>query len=350
MGDQEMAKNDSLNSYEGMSVTIKDIARIINMSHTTVSRALNDSPLISDTTKSRVRAIAEEYNYTPNVNARGLVLSKSYNIGLFFSTIKTGTSAGFFMDSVRGVNEVIRDNYSLSVEGIDDFKDLSKISTRFFDGIILMSQSQEDDPFIQHVINQNIPFILLNRELDKLVATTILADDITGAYKATECLIKKGHSRIAIIEGKPEFKNTQRRKEGFLQALRKYHIPYFPEISFRGNYDLDSGYVAMKKILDQEDLPSAVFCFNDDMAVGAMKAINEEGFKIPENISLVGFDDSAYSAYLNPALTSVSRPIEQMCTEGARIILEKIDGVIQKNKTIYLKTELKERDSVRNLK
>jgi LacI family transcriptional regulator len=332
-----------------MSVTIKDIARIINMSHTTVSRALNNSPLISEATKSKVRAIADKYHYTPNVNARGLVLSKSYNIGLFFSTIKTGTSAGFFMDSVRGVNEVIRDNYSLSVEGVDDLKDLSKISSRFFDGIILMSQSQEDDFFIQHVISQNIPFILLNRELDLPVATTILADDKTGAYKAAVCLIRKGHTRIGLIEGKPEFKNTQRRKEGFLNALREYHIEYDPTLSETGNYDLDGGYVAMKKILSHCNTLTAVFCFNDDMAVGAMKAIHEEGLQIPENISLVGFDDSEYAAYLNPALTSVSRPIEQMCVEGARILTEKIEGLSQKNKTIFLKTELKERDSVRNL-
>jgi len=332
-----------------MSVTIKDIARIINMSHTTVSRALNDSPLISDVTKSRVQAVAKKYNYTPNVNARGLVLSKSYNIGLFFSTIKTGTSAGFFMDSVRGVNAVIRDNYGLSVEGVDDFKDLSKVSHRIFDGIILMSQSQDDDRFIRHVIRQKIPFILLNREIDKPVVTTILADDKAGAFKATECLIDKGHTRISIIEGKPEFKNTQRRKEGFFQALHKHNITFSPELSVVGNYDLDGGYVAMKRILLIKNLPTAVFCFNDDMAVGAMKAIHEMGLKIPEDISLVGFDDSEYAAYLNPTLTSVSRPIEQMCIEGAKVLLGKIDGIRQKNKTIFLKTELKERDSARKL-
>jgi LacI family transcriptional regulator len=332
-----------------MSVTIKDIARIINMSHTTVSRALNDSPLISKATKSRVHAVAKKYNYTPNVNARGLVLSKSYNIGLFFSTIKSGTSAGFFMDSVRGVNAVIRDNYSLSVEGVDDFLDLSKISQRFFDGIILMSQSQDDDRFIRHVVRQKIPFVLLNREIDRPVVTTILADDQAGAFKAAECLIEKGHTKIGIIEGKPDFKNTQRRKEGFLRALHKHKIKFLPELSVIGNYDLDGGYIAMKKILSATNLPTAVFCFNDDMAVGAMKAIHESGMQIPEDISLVGFDDSEYAAYLNPNLTSVSRPIEQMCIEGARMLLKKIDGEKQKNKTIFLKTELKERDSARKL-
>ena len=332
-----------------MSVTIKDIARMINMSHTTVSRALNDSPLISEATKSRVQAVARKYNYTPNVNARGLVLSKSYNIGLFFSTLKTGTSAGFFMDSVRGVNAVIKDNYSLSVEGVDDFKILMKISPRFFDGIILMSQSQDDDRFIRHIVRQKIPFVLLNREIEKPMVTTILADDETGAYKATDCLIKKGHTRIGIIEGKPEFKNTQQRKKGFLQAMQTHNIRFSKELSVVGNYDLDGGYNAMKRLLSLEIIPTAVFCFNDDMAVGAMKAIHEIGLKIPEDISLVGFDDSEYAAYLNPNLTSVSRPIEQMCIEGARVLLEKIEGIKQKNKTIFLKTELKERDPARKL-
>jgi len=332
-----------------MSITIKDIAKIINMSHTTVSRALNDSPLISEDTKSRVRAVAEKYKYTPNVNARGLVLSKSYNIGLFFSTLKKGTSAGFFMDSVRGVNEIIKDSYSLSVEGVDDFRDHAKISSRFFDGIILMSQSRDDDRFIRHVVRQKIPFVLLNRELDQPKVTTILADDRTGAFMATECLISKGHTRIAIIEGIQEFRNTQRRREGFQLALEKHKIPFDPGNSLRGNYDLDGGYHAMKKILGQSQLPSAIFCFNDDMAAGAMKAIYEQGLKIPEDVSIVGFDDSDYAAYLNPALTSVSRPIERMCREGARILLEKIEGNKQKNSTIFLKTELKERDSVLDL-
>jgi DNA-binding LacI/PurR family transcriptional regulator len=319
------------------------------MSHTTVSRALNDSPLISEATKSKVRAVADKYKYTPNVYARGLVLSKSYNIGLFFSTIRTGTSAGFFLDSVRGVNAVIRDSYSLSVEGVDDFKDLSKVSTRFFDGIILMSQSQEDDRFIHHVMRQDIPFILLNREFDNDRITCILADDQTGAFNATRCLIQKGHKRIGIIEGIREFKNTQRRKAGYLQALRIHKIRYNPDYCDSGNYNLMGGYTAMKRMLNLKAVPSAVFCLNDDMAVGAMKAIHESGLKVPDDISLVGFDDSDYAAFLNPALTSVSRPIEQMCIEGARILLQKIDTGLQKNDTIFLKTELKERDSVRYL-
>ena len=332
-----------------MSITIKDIARILNVSHTTVSRALNNSPLISEDTKTKVRQVAQKHNYSPNVNARSLVLSKSHNIGLFFSTLQAGTSAGFFLESVRGVNKIIKDQYSLSVEGVDDFKEYSKISPRYFDGIILMSQSQEDDAFIKHVISQDIPFILLNRELENTLITTILADDRTGAYNATECLIKKGHKKIGIIEGKSEFKNTHRRKEGFLSALESNGINYIKKYSVNGYYDLDGGHTAMKQILSNQDYPTAMFCLNDDMAVGAMKAIYESGLKIPDDISIVGFDDNEYSAYLTPALTTVSRPIEQMCSKGARILLEKIESGDQNNTTIFLRTELKERDSVRNL-
>lgn len=332
-----------------MSITIKDIARILNVSHTTVSRALNDSPLISEGTKTKVRQVAQKHNYSPNVNARSLVLSKSHNLGLFFSTLQAGTSAGFFLESVRGVNEIIKDQYSLSVEGVDDFKEYSKITPRYFDGIILMSQSQEDDAFIRHVIAQNIPFILLNRELENPSVTTILADDKTGAYNATDCLIKKGHKKIGIIEGKSEFKNTHRRKEGFMAALQSHGLNYFQEYAVNGYYDPVGGYNAMKKILSNQDHPTAMFCLNDDMAVGAMKAIYESGLKIPEDISLVGFDDNEFSAYLTPALTTVSRPIEKMCSKGAQILLKKIESGEQNNTTIFLKTELKERDSVRKL-
>jgi DNA-binding LacI/PurR family transcriptional regulator len=337
-------------SLTHMSITIKDIARIINVSHTTVSRALNNSPLISEATKKKVLKIAEKYNYKPNVSARSLVLAKSYNIGLFFSTIKTGTSAGFFLDAVRGVNGIIRDNYSLSVEGLDDFRDFSKVSQRYFDGIILMSQSTKDDVFIKHVIGKNIPFVLLNRESDIGKVTTILADDTAGAYSATRWLIGHGHERIGIIEGKSEFKTSHRRKEGYLRALEENGISYNRSWSVNGNYDLEGGYKAMQVLLNRTELPTGVFCLNDDMAVGAMKAVFESGLKIPEDISLIGFDDSIFASYLTPSLTSVRRPIEKMSAKGTKILVEKVQGIERKIDIIYLRTELKIRNSVQDIR
>jgi LacI family transcriptional regulator len=332
-----------------MSITIKDIARLANVSHTTVSRALNDSPLISEATKKKVRKVAEKYNYRPNVFARSLVLAKSYNIGLFFTTIRKGTSANFFLDTVRGVNGIIRDNYSLTVEGIDDFQDFGKISSRYFDGIILMSQSAKDDRLIEHVVHTGIPFVLLNRETGIPDITTVLADDTTGSYKATEWLIRHGHKKIGLIEGRQEFKTTHRRKKGYLQAHEEYGLVCNPTLTVTGNFDIAGGYFGMRMMLEGDEIPTAVFCLNDDMAVGAMKAIFEHGLKIPADISLIGFDDSIFAAYLNPSLTSVSRPIERISARGTEILLDKINDREINSGTIYLHTRLRIRDSVRDI-
>ncbi|MFC2125585.1 LacI family DNA-binding transcriptional regulator [Bacteroidota bacterium] len=333
-----------------MSITIKDIARMLNVSHTTVSRALNDSPLISKETKARVKETARKYNYVPNVNARRLVTSKSYNIGLFFTTINKGTTANFFMDTIKGVNSIIEDKYSLSVEGIDNFHGFSKITKRQFDGIILMSQSSKDDHFIKHVIDQEIPLILLNRETEIPNIITVLSDDKVGAYKATEYLIQNGHREIGLIEGKAEFRTTQRREEGFLMALTDYGLESNPDWIVNGNYDLEGGYNAMRKLLVQQDLPTAIFSSNDDMAVGAMKAISELKLIIPDDISIIGFDDSMYAAYLSPALTTIKRPITDISAVGADLLLEKMTDIENDQPLLnYIKTELILRESVKKI-
>lgn len=329
-----------------MSVTIKDIARLANVSHTTVSRALNDSPLINIETKEKIKEIAKELNYIPNYNAKSLVLDKSYNIGLFFSTINEGTSPNFFYETVRGVNGVIRDKYNLIVRGIDDYKNYNNINNKNFDGLIIMSQSIHDNVFIYDVLNKGIPLVLLNRELEDVHITNILSDDKMGAYKAVEYLINQGHREIAIIEGKEGFKSSTERKQGFIEAIIDNNIPINKDYIMKGNYDLESGYKAMKTLLSKSRIPTAVFCSNDDMAVGAMKAIVESGLRVPEDISILGFDDNLFSAFLTPTLTTVKRPIEKISTEGAKILLEIIENKCIKKETVYINTTFVERQSV----
>jgi len=329
-----------------MSITIKDIAKIMNVSHTTVSRALNDSPLIKDETKAKIKEIARAYNYVPNYNARSLVLAKSYNIGLFFSTLTKGTTANFFFDVVTGVNTAIRDDYTLSVKGIDDYKDYHLITKRFFDGILLMSQSVEDDNFLRHVIREEIPVVVLNRDPEIKDVPVFLSNDQVGAFNATEYMIKMGHHKLGIVEGKAGFKTTQQRKQGFLEALAKHQIDFISRWSVAGNYDLKSGHLAMQRLLSQPDHPTGVFCSNDDMAVGAMKAVAEKGLRIPEDISLMGFDDNGYSAYLSPALSTVKRPIAKISKDGARKLLDLMDNKEVKKALHLINTELLERESV----
>jgi DNA-binding LacI/PurR family transcriptional regulator len=315
-----------------------------------VSRSLNDSSLISKETKERVVAVAKEYNYRPNVSARSLVLSKSYNIGLFFSTLKTGTTANFFLNSVRGVKSIIKGKYNLAVEAIDDLTDFQQINIRNFDGIIVMSQSPNDDEFIAYVLNESIPIVVLNREVIEQKVTTILSDDLAGAYNLTKFIINHGHKDIAIIEGKPEFRTTYKRKQGFINALAEAGLEFNESYALQGNYDIESGYAAMQVVLDMEKPPTAIFCSNDEMALGAMKAIKERNIAMPDDISIAGFDDMGFTAYLTPALTTVLRPVEEMSKEGTQILINKIENNESAELGIInLDTQLIIRDSIKKI-
>lgn len=329
-----------------MSVTIKDIARVANVSHTTVSRALNDSPLINAETKDRIKKIADELGYTPNISAKSLVTHKSFNIGLFFTTLHDGTSAWFFQDVVRGVSRTLMDDYHLSVKGIDDMQSTGLLSTRNYDGIIVMSQSADDDRFIEQVLERNIPLVVLNRKVDHDGIVNIVPDDYQGAYEAVRYLISGGHRHIGLIEGKVGFHSSELRAAGYADALRAAGLEVRSRYRAIGNYMMDGGYEAMKTLLSQVDL-SAVFCCNDDMAIGALKAVQDAGYSVPHDISLVGFDDIRFSAFTSPALTTVSRPIEHMGRTGAEHLLQRIaSGKQFERETLYTHTELVKRHSV----
>ncbi|MBO1510174.1 LacI family DNA-binding transcriptional regulator [Metabacillus bambusae] len=329
-----------------MAVTIKDIAKLANVSHTTVSRALNDSPLIKDKTKQKIIEIANQLNYSPDVHARSLVLQKSYTIGLFLTSLVNGTSSSFLAETIKGVHTVIDENYNLFVRGIQDFQSFSSITRKRFDGIILMSQSDVDNAFIYHVLEQKIPLVILNRKVEDRSIVNILSNDCEGAYEAVSLFIKNGHRNIAIIEGTSQFRSSQERKEGYLNALIDHNVPILQQYMVKGNYDMESGYEAMKKLLLLNSPPTAVFCSNDDMAIGAMKAINEAGLVVPTQMSIIGFDDIGFSEYTTPALTTVKRPIEQISMVGAEKLLELMDEVVGEPAPIYLTTNLVNRQTV----
>lgn len=332
-----------------MSVTIKDIAKLANVSHTTVSRALNDSPLINEETKERIKSIAAELNYTPNFNAKSLVLNRSFNFGLFFSTLYTGTSSAFFHESVRGVNSIIKDRYNLVVKGIDDYDSFQPLTRKSFDGIMLMSQSDADNEFIEYVLNKEIPLVVINREIENVSVTNIVSDDRSGAYQLVEYLIQQGHKDIGIIEGKTGFKSTEARKLGYEQAMQHYGLPLHREWQQSGAYDVESGYLAMKAMLSGASRPTAVFCFNDEMALGAYKAAAEADLQVPAHISITGFDNSQVSAFVSPAITTVTRFVEEMSREGALNLLACIEeGQCNPHKR-FMDTKLVVRQSVKSI-
>ncbi|MGS2777087.1 LacI family DNA-binding transcriptional regulator [Robertmurraya sp. GLU-23] len=330
-------------------ITIKDIARLANVSHTTVSRALNNSPLIKEPTKRKILEIASQLNYSPNVNAKSLVMQKSHTIGLFLTSISNGTSSSFLADTIKGVNSMITNEYNLFIRGIDDYEDYTSINSQRFDGIILMSQSVSDNSFIYHVLQKKIPLVVLNREVEETSIPNVLSNDTEGARMAVEYLITNGHHDIAIIEGTPSFKSSHMRKEGYLQALMEAGIPIKKEYSISGNYDMESGSQAMEQLLSLTSPPTAVFCSNDDMAIGAMNTVFARGLSVPNNISIVGFDDSGFSQYTTPRLTTVKRPVEEISRVGVERLLSLIGRKEEEVERTFMKTELIVRDSVRML-
>ncbi|AWK45756.1 LacI family DNA-binding transcriptional regulator [Bacillus velezensis] len=330
-------------------VTIKDIAKLANVSHTTVSRALNGSPYIKEHTKQKILELASQLNYTPNVNAKSLAMQKSHTIGLFFTSITNGTSHSFFSDTIKGVNRTISEEYNLFVRAIDDLKSFETITPMRYDGIILMSQSDSDNSFIYHIREKNIPLVVLNRDIDDRSITNILSNDKEGSRQAVDCLIANGHRDIAIIEGKEGFRSTSQRKEGYLTSLIDHSIPIKHEYSVKGRYDMESGSQAMEKLLALQSPPTAVFCSNDDMAIGAMNAIFAKGLNVPEDISVIGFDDIGISQYMTPRLSTVKRPVENISILGAEKILALIADPDTAAEKIYENTEVMIRDSIKNL-
>ncbi|RRJ67009.1 LacI family transcriptional regulator [Paenibacillus oralis] len=327
-------------------VTIKDIARVAGVSHTTVSRALNGSTLIKKETRDKIEKIAAEMNYVPNFNAKSLVMKKSYTIGLFFSSIDQGTSSSFLVDAIKGINAVLDENYSLTVHGIDSIRHLDGISPHRFDGILVMSQSDADNAFIYHVKSMGIPLIVLNRLLEDRSIPNVAAGDRDGVREAIDYALAQGHRRLAIIEGKPGFKSSAERRQGFLDSLLAHGVAISPEYIALGDYSIESGHVMMARLLSLPEPPSLVFCSNDDMAIGAMNACFEGRVAIPDQVSLIGFDDILFAKYTNPALTTVRRPIAGISELGMRKLIELMQEPDAQPEQLLVPTSLMVRGTV----
>ncbi|CAM4244568.1 LacI family DNA-binding transcriptional regulator [Paenibacillus typhae] len=327
-------------------ITIKDIARVAGVSHTTVSRALNGSPLIKKVTRDKIERIAAEMNYVPNYNAKSLVTKRSFTIGLFFSSIDQGTSSSFLVDAIKGISHALDENYNLTVHGIDGVRNFGNIQPQRFDGILVMSQSDEDNAFIYHVKTIGIPLVVLNRQLEDPGIMNVVANDREGVREAIDYVVSQGHRQLAIIEGKPGFKSSTERKQGFLDSLIAHRIPLNSDYFVQGDYSIESGYAAMSRLLSLPEPPAAVFCSNDDMAIGAMNACYAHKISVPQQISLLGFDDIMFARYTNPALTTVRKPIADISELGTKMLIQLLLQPDTKPQQLFVKTSLVVRDTV----
>jgi LacI family transcriptional regulator len=329
------------------NITIKDIARIANVSHTTVSRALNNKSRIKNETKDKILAIASELNYQPNFIARSLVMKKTKTLGLVITNIANP----FYTELAQGIEATVR-GLGYNIIFCSTHSDLSTekhyidmLRSKGVDGIIF-SSAHMDDPNILVLAEEAFPIVLVNRRTYHPIVREkvdyVGIDNILGGFLAVEHLIRLGHQRIGIIGGSSESSVGFERLEGGKRALSTYGLETMGGYFLEGDFLKGSGYRGGKEFLKMAEPPTAIFATNDYMALGTYQAIVEEGQKVPENIALIGFNDIEFTAIKGVELTTIGQKKYEMGALAVKILVEKIEGGESKpsTKEIFLKPEL----------
>jgi LacI family transcriptional regulator len=328
-------------------VTIKDIARMANVSHTTVSRALNDKSRIKNETKEKILSIARELNYRPDFIARSLVMKRTKTLGLVITTI----SNPFYIELAQGIEATARGlgyniilcstHGDLSVE--KQYVDM--LRSKGVDGIIFTS-AHLGDPNIVVLAEESFPMVLVNRRtyhpLVKEKVDYIGVNNILGGFLAVEHLIRLGHRQIGIIGGSAESSVAFERLEGAKKALRSYNLEQRTDCFWEGDFLKESGYRGGRRFLEMAEPPTAIFATNDYMALGTYQAIAEEGLRIPEDVALVGFNDIEFTAMKGIDLTTIGQKKFEMGALAVKTLVEKIESGESKPsaKEVLLKPEL----------
>jgi len=330
-----------------MVMTIKDVAREAGVSVGTASQALRDSPAVRESTRRRVLAVAKRLRYHPSALARGLVTRRTHTVGLLISDIANP----FFIRAVRAVEDVAQEkgyNVILCNTDEDPAKEtqyLRVLVEKRVDGIILATTAGSLTA-VRDVRWRRIPLVLFDRELPGVTANLVKVDGVLGGRLATEHLLALGHRRIAIIHG-PMMRSTgTERLQGYLLALRDAGVRPDPALIREGNFKQDSGRDLARRFLDLSPPPTALFCTNNLMTVGALQALGERGVRIPSELSLVGYDDMEWWTLTHPPLTTVGQPVYDLGSEAMRLLLEDIEAKDRRRpRRVVLKPELLVRKS-----
>lgn len=336
-------------------ITIKDIARELGISPSTVSRALKDHPDISKETKKAVNDLAEKLNYQPNIVALNLRTKKTNTIGVvipelvhfFFSTVISGIEDVAYE---AGYNVILaQSNESLEREKTD----LKALFNSRVDGM-LISISRETIQYdhIESILAKGVPIVFYDRMYPNSVTSNVIVDDYVGSKEAVLHLIDQGCSRIAHLQASPKLKIAEDRLRGHLDALSDHKIPFPKEyLEQCPTGSIEDGERAMMNLLKSKNRPDAIFANNDVLAMGAMKAIKKAGLRVPQDIAVVGFSNWFYISMLEPPLSSVDQPGFLMGQEAARLLIrqielkEKDDNAVIVPETKVLKTKLVIRES-----
>lgn len=311
--------------------TIHDIAKELDITASTVSRALKNHPRISDSTKEAVVEMAEKLNYQPNNIAAALRKGKSNIIGVIIPT----SDRKFFASVVKGIEQVLsKEDYNLIISQSDDLlpKERSNIDALLriqVDGIIAsIAKETTDFSHYQRAIDRGVPLVLFDRVNEDLEVNTVINDDYQGGFKAVSHLIEQGCTKIAHFMGKQRLNIYEERFRGYKDALIQHNIPINEKWILEGDLIdeteqvLNVGRKLTQQLLELDEIPDAIFSSSDFAAMGAIQVLKEKGIKIPEEMALVGFSNDLSTSFIDPPLTSVDQHSRQMGQLAAELFLE----------------------------
>ncbi|MFC4303090.1 LacI family DNA-binding transcriptional regulator [Cohnella boryungensis] len=335
--------------------TIKDIAKKAGVSVTTVSRALNGYDDVNEDTRKKIKQVALELSYSPNAVARSLVSKKTRTIGLIISDInRAGAKDAFAYEVLCGINDRAGDlSYDLLLFSTNPSKQMEKSYTalckeRNVEGAIL-SGLRLDDPYLQEVIEQNsFPCVLIDIPKTGENVAHVTSDSRVGATMAVRHLLENGHRHIAMINGHNQAFVSRERFEGYKEALEQYGFSADEELAYDGKFSEDGGAEAMYQILIRNPDVTAVFCASDLMALGAMRTLERMGRKVPDDVSIIGFDDISISAYCSPKLTTIRQDKYELGYQAAQLLIDMLENRTD-NRKLLLNNQLIVRESTRRL-
>ena len=324
-----------------VSSTSRDVAKKAGVSIATVSRVLNDSSHVSDRVRRKVLRTVKELNYQPNRTAQRLRAKRSYVIGLIISDIQNP----FFTSVVRGIEDVANARgYSLVLCNSDEDPEKERVYIGILlaeavAGVIITSTSESSRP-VGDLLSHHIPVVAIDRKIKSRQIDSVLVGNADGAYDAVSHLLSLGHRCIGFIGLPLNYTPGKERYEGYQRALREHHLPISRSQVRFSNAKQDGGYESARDLLAKESCITALFVANNLMTLGALDAIRERGLKIPDDISIVGFDDMPWAMLLQPPLTAIAQPTYDLGKQAAELLIERLQKTDKPVDHLRLNTQL----------
>lgn len=328
--------------------TMREVAKRAEVSIATVSAVINESAYVTPKLKQRVLNAIEELNYKPNVLAKFLRFHKTSTIGVIIRDVQNP----FYPAVVKGIEDtawsqehiVCLCNSEGHIERELSF--LQSLLQRKVDGVLLATTTLGDNPSVEVLEQENIPYVIINRHPGTIEHMNYVGiDNKQAAILATEHLVSLGRKKIVVVQGPEDYSTSQERTAGFIEALRKHNYPIQSGFLERGDYLVEGGYEAAKRLLDLPDKPDAIFCANDLMAFGVIEKLIEEHVRVPQDISVVGCDNIYFSKYFRTPLTTVDYPKYEMGKIAVEMLLDIIEEKVQGKRQVILSPQLVVRDS-----